>query len=58
MLQSTNGFDGKPPESPPLANTATSALMMLASSALQERPLRSEMFSEIMSVASATFDDI
>lgn len=58
MLQSTNGFDGKPLESPPLANTATSALMMLASSTLQERPLRAEMLSGIMSFSSASLDDI
>lgn len=55
-MQSTSSLDRKPLVCPPFANTATSALMMLASSLLQERPPWSGIISGIVRCSRATLE--
>lgn len=57
-LQSTSSLDRKPLVGPPFANTATSALMMLASSLLQERPSWSGIISRVVRCSRATLEAI
>lgn len=57
-MQSTSSLDCKPLVCPPFANTATSALMMLASSLLQERPPWSGIISGIVRCSRVTLEAI